>query len=44
MLEWAAQEESLEDLRKKTAEHFHGEGPVKKQRKLEVLETAQDDD
>lgn len=27
VLEWAAQEETLDDLRRKTAEHFHGDQP-----------------
>lgn len=37
VLEWADTEESVETLRRKTAEHFHA-GSAKKQRKAEVLE------
>ncbi|XP_029960967.1 putative RNA-binding protein 19 [Salarias fasciatus] len=36
VLEWAEAEETVEDLRRKTAEHFHV--AAKKQRKSEVLE------
>lgn len=36
VLEWADAEDSVETLRRKTAEHFHA--PSKKQRKSEVLE------
>jgi len=44
VLEWAAQEETLDDLRRKTAEHFHGDEPRKKNRKIDVLDTVPDDE
>ncbi|XP_043968752.1 probable RNA-binding protein 19 [Gambusia affinis] len=37
VLEWADAEDSVETLRQKTAEHFHGDLP-KKRRKAEVME------
>lgn len=37
VLEWADAEDTVETLRQKTAEHFHGELP-KKKRKAEVME------
>ncbi|KAL5016171.1 hypothetical protein ScPMuIL_005760 [Solemya velum] len=41
VLEWADTEEDLEDLRRKTAERYHGDSPKKKLRKSELMDFLQ---
>ncbi|XP_046556854.1 probable RNA-binding protein 19 [Haliotis rubra] len=38
VLEWAEAEETVDDLRRKTAERFHDDGPSKKLRKSSIME------
>lgn len=39
VLEWAEAEETVEDVRKRTAEHFHtGERKSKQQKKAKILD------
>ncbi|XP_061189659.1 probable RNA-binding protein 19 isoform X2 [Saccostrea echinata] len=41
VLEWAESAEDLDQLRKKTAEHFHEDGPSKKLKKSAILDNLQ---
>ncbi|XP_023933162.1 probable RNA-binding protein 19, partial [Lingula anatina] len=41
VLEWADTEETVEQLRKKTAEHFHEDVPRKKKKKSDLMEDLQ---
>lgn len=41
VLEWAESAEDLDQLRKKTAEHFHDDGPTKRLKKSAILDNLQ---
>lgn len=41
VLEWAESAEDLDQLRKKTAEHFHDDGPSKRLKKSAILDNLQ---
>nr|XP_022340473.1 probable RNA-binding protein 19 [Crassostrea virginica] len=41
VLEWAESAEDLDQLRKKTAEHFHDDGPSKRLKKAAILDNLQ---